>query len=139
MFAKQGTGQQIEWSVISLATRVVRESGRAATLQDCMAQAGEGEDVFIGQALPAGSVVAPDGTSKPPQPNNPQPTVADVKAFASKQLGYTDWYVTRSMEPDGKAIPDDIIKIRNRIRERAAALEAMVPIPGNFRDPQFWN
>jgi len=42
----------------------------------------------------------------------------DLKKIAHQQLLETDWYITRFIET-GKAIPADILELRNKIRNEA--------------------
>jgi hypothetical protein len=75
------------------------------------------------------------------EPIPPPPvTIADVKREAGRLLKYTDWYVTRAADPaDGTPIPNAVIAERQAIRDGAHRLEAMVPIPPDYRDPKYWS
>ena len=77
-----------------------------------------------------------------PEPfNRPLPpvTIAMVKDEQARLLRYSDWAITRAADPtDGTPIPPSIIAERSAIRAGAERLEAMDPIPADYRDPKYW-
>lgn len=64
-------------------------------------------------------------------------SVPDVKAWAGRILRYTDWYVTRQQE-GGAAVPDNVLAYRQAVRDASNDIEAMSPIPSDYRDPKYW-
>jgi hypothetical protein len=66
-------------------------------------------------------------------------SIHDVKVEQARRLSLTDGYVTRAADPtDGRPVPDDILAQRAAIRLAATALEAMTPIPGDYRADHHW-
>ncbi len=73
------------------------------------------------------------------QPLPEPPTVQDVKDEAARRLAPTDWQVLKSVESgDGPAISADLRKARALIRERSNEIEALDPIPADYRDEKYW-
>jgi hypothetical protein len=127
-----------EWSTYDLATGLVTRSGRSGTIESLSIKAKAGEGLYLGAVLREGidSVI------------NDQPvigeemivvTVADVKRWAGKLLSYTDWMITRAADPgDGTPVPAEVLERRATIRARSAVIEAMSPIPADYRDKKYW-
>jgi hypothetical protein len=138
MFARRGNGALIAWSVVEVATGLVRDSGHSSTLADAVIQAGDGQDVLLGQALAPGSRILDDGSVEAPAPPQP-PSVHQVRAECAKRLSYTDWYVTRASDPsDGREMPDKVRAERAAIKAACDRLLSSTPIPVDYRDPKYW-
>lgn len=52
--------------------------------------------------------------------------VAQTKITAASLIFPTDWMVTRSAEPNGKPVPDDVLAERDRIRALSNEKEAVI-------------
>ncbi len=66
----------------------------------------------------------------------PPATVQDVKTWAARLLSYTDPLALRSI--DGAPMPPSVIAYRAAVRQRSNEIEAMVPIPPDYRDAKYW-
>lgn len=134
------TGNMTPFSVYRERDGVVVNNGFASSLSSLAAQAGEGELVYIGEALEKGSIVQADGQIVRALQAIARITVADIKAEQARRLRYTDWAVTRAADPtDGRPIPEGIVQQRTAIREAAQRLERLREIPPDYRDEKYWN
>lgn len=79
----------------------------------------------------------PDGVPTPLSPVLQVVPVEEVKRFMSRLLSYTDGYVTRRADT-GQELPAAIQAYRDAVRVRAHEIEAMEPIPPDFRDAKYW-
>lgn len=66
-------------------------------------------------------------------------TPAMVNAEQARRLRYTDGYVTRAADPsDGRPVPEWVSAQRKAIRRAARRLEALDPIPPDYRADAYW-
>lgn len=95
----------------------------------------EGEALHIGQ-VDAATQYLPGGilTPKPEEP--PAIVAADVKAWAGRILSYTDWVDIRSI--NGAPADPSMLAYRQAVRDASNVIEAMSPIPADYRDPKYW-
>lgn len=95
----------------------------------------DGEALHVGEINP-GATFLPGGipTAKPAQAIIVTPQ--EVKAHAGRILSYTDWLELRASS--GQQIPPEMIAYRQAVRDRSGEIEAMEPIPADFRDPSYW-
>lgn len=95
----------------------------------------EGQALYVGEIDP-NTTFLPGGfpASKPVQPAII--TAQDVKAHAGRILSYTDWLEIRSIS--GEPMTPEMAEYRQAVRDRSGEIEAMSPIPADFRDPKYW-
>ena len=96
----------------------------------------EGAALYEGEIDPA-TTYLPGGMPTPKPDLAPVVTAMEVKAHAGRLLSYTDWYVTRHQET-GADTPSDILAYRQAVRDASGLIEAMEPIPADYRDPKYW-
>ncbi len=126
------------FSVYRESDGVVVNSGFASSPSSLAAQAGPGELVYVGEALEKGSRILSDRIERF-VPEEPPVTVSMIKDEQGRRLRYTDWYVTRAADPtDARPVPIEIVAEREAIRAAAHRLEAMNPIPQDYREPKYW-
>jgi hypothetical protein len=125
------------FAVYDSATGNVLRMGRSSNERVLEVQAlAEGEALYVGEIDPE-TTYLPQGIPTPKSPEAAVVTDLEVKALAGRLLSYTDWYVTRQQE-GGAAIPAEVLAYRQAVREASNAIEAMDPIPADFRDPKYW-
>lgn len=128
------------FAVYDLATGEVRRAGYSTNRR---ARVLERRNLAPGEAIYCLGPIDPKTTYLPGGIPTPKPEVVrvvseqDVKAHAGRLLSYTDWYVTRQQE-GGADIPADILTYRQAVRDASGVLEAMDPIPADYRDPKYW-
>ncbi|KQT50342.1 hypothetical protein ASG47_19760 [Devosia sp. Leaf420] len=74
-------------------------------------------------------------------------TADEVKALAARLLRETDWQVTRHRDEVDAAQPTSLtaeayaglLDARQAIRDASNRIEAMDPIPADFRNPSYWS
>lgn len=93
------------------------------------------ETVYEGQIDPAKTYL-PGGVPTSKQAAPEIVTAADVKAFAGRILSYTDWVDIRSI--NGPDPSPEMTAYRQAVRDRSGVIEAMTPIPADYRDPKHW-
>lgn len=95
----------------------------------------EGHALYEGEIDPD-VVYLPDGvpTPKPTQPVLIAPS--QVKAHAGRILSYTDWLEIRAIS--GTPMTPEMAAYRQAVRDRSGEIEAMDPIPADFRDASYW-
>lgn len=126
----------IELTIFDAATGEVKRTVSVTMQRDKLAQAGDGEMLADGiweagkYRFVAGQPVAIAA------PLPPAVTIEEVKAFAGRLLRVTDWMVTRSLE--GTPVPPDVLAYRAAIRAASNEIEAMAPIPQDFKDAKWW-
>ena len=96
-----------------------------------------GEAIYCLGPIDPKTTYLPGGVPTPRPADARVVTDLEIKAHASRLLSYTDWYVTRQME-GGAAIPDNVLAYRQAVREASGVIEAMDPIPSDYRDPKYW-
>lgn len=92
--------------------------------------------LYEGEIDPA-TTYLPAGVPTPKPDAVPTNTPMEVKAHAGRLLSYTDWYVTRHQET-GADIPSGVLTYRQAVRGASDVIEAMSPIPADYRDPKYW-
>lgn len=97
-----------------------------------------GEAVFRGQIDPASQMVRNGKAVKKKVEPLPAPTPDQIKEFAARLLRDTDWYVLRSLDPDGAPVPESVTAYRSAVRAASGEIEAMRPIPADYRDAKYW-
>lgn len=124
--------------VVDSRGTVVR-SGEASSIELAEMQAfNPGETAILDTTGEIGDVVI-DRIVQPRLPQVLIVTLNDVKREQRRRLTYTDSYITRAADPtDGRPIPADVLAQRKAIREAAARIEAMDPIPPDYRDERHW-
>ena len=63
-------------------------------------------------------------------------TAAEVKQHAGRILSYTDWVDIRALS--GTPADPAMVAYRQSVRDASNEIEAMDPIPTDFRDPKYW-
>lgn len=127
------------FTIVRSQDGLVTSSGQAGSdlqLQTQFDYCPEGHEIHAGiEIMPGWRYV--DGEFVPP---SPEPvTVEMVKREAGRRLKYTDWYVTRAADPtDGRPVPESVLAERAALRAAAERLEAMVPIPPDYRSEEHW-
>ena len=125
------------FAVYDEATGQVKRAGRGANSRILeVQQLGPGEALYAGEIDPT-TTYLPGGVPTPKPAQAIVVTAAEVKTYAGRLLSYTDWYVTRQQE-GGADIPADILTYRQAVRQASNDIEAMSPIPADFRNPQYW-
>lgn len=125
------------FAVYEVATGKVLRTGSGSNPRILNVQKlAEGEALYVGKIDPATEYL-PDGIPAPKPPDVVVVEPAQVKAWAGRILSYTDWYVTRQHE-GGPEVPEHILTYRQAVRDRSGEIEAMEPIPADFRDPKYW-
>jgi len=125
------------FAVYEAATGKVLRVGRSSNPRIVEVQRlAEGEAIYAGEIDPDTQFL-PGGFPAPKPPEPVVVPVSEVKAWAGRILSYTDWYVTRQNE-GGPQVPEDILAYRQAVRDRSGEIEAMDPIPADFRDAQWW-
>lgn len=127
---------EFDFTLIRASDGFVVSSGSAGSSAQLQVQA---DTVPPGHMLVVGEWITPgwywNGKSFVPPAPDPV-TVAMVKREAGRRLSYTDWYEIRALR--GTPIPASIAAERAAILAAADALEAMDPIPTDYRDPRHW-
>lgn len=95
-----------------------------------------GEAIYNGEIDP-GTHYFFGGVPADKPEETPTITRAAVKAHTARVLSYSDWYVTRKVET-GAVIPARIRAYRKAVRAASNKIEAMKPIPADYRDPKYW-
>lgn len=129
--------QLYHFAIYDKATGEVLRQGKGSSPRLLEVQRlADGEALYAGE-VDAKTTYLPGGFPAP----KPAETViidpAKVKAHAGRILSYTDWYVSRDLEGGG-AMPEAIQAYRQSVRDRSGEIEAMNPIPADFRDPRWW-
>lgn len=94
-----------------------------------------------GQALYEGEI-DPNAVYLPGGMPTPKPAVPviitqqEVKAHAGRILSYTDWQEIRAIS--GAPMTPEMAAFRQAVRDRSGEIEAMDPIPADFRDASYW-
>lgn len=129
----------MDFAVVRTSDNIVISAGSMTSETQIRAQE---EALQPGQILITGNKALPGWkwTGKDFVPPPPPPvTINDVKLEQARRLRYTDGYITRAADPtDARPIPEAVIAERQAIRDGAHRLEAMVPIPPDYRDPKYW-
>lgn len=130
----------LSFALVDNATGIVVTAGHAGSelqLQVQIDNAPAGHTVMVGvETTPGWKWTGKDFVPPPPPPV----TINDVKLEQARRLRYTDGYITRAADPtDARPIPEAVIAERQAIRDGAHRLEAMVPIPPDYRDPKYWS
>lgn len=127
------------FAIYDMATGAVKRTGRS-TNPDVLdlerSKLGTGEALFEGEIDPSAEYL-PDGVPAPKPVEIVTIDPVEVKAWAGRLLSYTDWYVTRNQET-GAPIPDEVLVYRQAVRDASGIIEAMDPIPVDFRNPGYW-
>ena len=97
-----------------------------------------GEAVFRGQIDPTSQKVRNGKAVKKAAMPAPTPTASQIKEFAARLLRDTDWYVLRSLDPDGAPVPEGVTAYRAAVRAASGEIEGMNPIPADYRDAKYW-
>lgn len=95
-----------------------------------------GEAIYNGEVDPRTHFL-PGGVPTEKPEEIPVITAGQVKAHAAKLLSYSDWYVTRKIET-GAAIPARVRAYRRAVRAASNKIDAMKPIPADYRDQKHW-
>jgi hypothetical protein len=127
------------YAVYDLATGAILGAGsstneRIVDLARKSLKAGQG--LYEGRVDPVREYI-PNGTPTPRLEPQEVVDAAAVKEWAGRLLRYTDWYVTRQQET-GADIPAAVLAYRQAVRDASGAIEAMDPIPADYRDPKYW-
>lgn len=61
----------------------------------------------------------------------------EVRRFAGRLLGRTDWQIIRQVET-GKPVSEDTAAYRSAVRDRLDVILAMDPIPLDYTDERHW-
>ncbi len=97
----------------------------------------DGEGIYCLGPIDPKTTYLPGGVPTPKPEEVRVVTPQEVKAHAGRILSYTDWVVVRAMDTGEPADPAILAK-RQAIRDASDALEAMDPIPADYRDPKYW-
>lgn len=95
-----------------------------------------------GEAIYCLGPIDPETTYLPggvPSPKPVQPVIiapSEVKAHAGRILSYTDWLEIRAIS--GTPMAPEMADYRQAVRDRSGEIEAMDPIPADFRDASYW-
>ena len=128
-----------EFAIYDLATGAVKRTTKSTSpraLELAQARLTAGEGVYEGHVDPK-TTYLPGGV---PTPRPPEAVVigpVQVKQWAGRLLSYTDWYVTRRADT-GEDIPADVLTYRQAVRDASGEIEAMDPIPEDYRNPDLW-
>jgi hypothetical protein len=95
----------------------------------------EGQALFEGEIDPTTQIL-PSGVLTP-RPDTKVVRVKDVRDHADRLLSYTDWVIIRELDT-GKPADPEIKAQRQAIRNASNVLEAMDPIPTDFKDARYW-
>ena len=125
------------FAVYEAGTGRVLRTGRSTNEAALALQAHrEGETLYVGEIDPK-TTYLPGGVPTPKPAETVVVTAGEVKAFAGRLLSYTDWYVTRRADT-GEDIPEAVSTYRQAVRAASDTIEAMEPIPADFRAPSYW-
>lgn len=130
--------QFLPYAIFDAASRKVLRCGKTGTAREAFAKLRDGEDIVLGEEYPPGALVSADERSCQVEAPAATATPAEVKAHARKLLRDSDWMVVRAMEDGAKPVPASVLAQRKLIRARSAVIEAMTPIPADFRDRKYW-
>lgn len=125
------------FAVYETATGKVVRTGSSANPRILGVQRiGEGQALYVGKIDPD-TTYLPGGVPSEKAAETRVVPASEVKAWAGRILSYSDWYVTRQYE-GGPDVPAEILTYRQEVRDRSGEIEAMSPIPVDFRDPKWW-
>lgn len=128
-----------QFAVYDIETGAVKRLGKSTSpraVELAQSRLKEGEALYEGEIDPKATYL-PGGVPTPKPPEPVVITVAEVKAWAGRCLRYTDWYVTRRADT-GEEIPPDVQAYRQAVRDASGTIEAMDPIPEDYRNPALW-
>ena len=126
------------YAIYEAATgKVIAKGGSTDEAIIGLAQAGllGGQALYVGDIDP-NTMFLPGGFPAPlPEASN-SVVARDVKAHAGRILSYSDWVDIRSI--NGPAADPEMLAYRQAVRDASNEIEAMDPIPSDFRDPKYW-
>lgn len=94
-----------------------------------------GQALYEGEINP-GAVYLPGGVPTRKPDATVVVTPQEVKAHAGRILSYTDWVEIRAI--NGSPVSREMAAYRQGVRDRSGEIEAMSPIPADFRDANYW-
>lgn len=123
---------QFFYSVVDRDTAVVLRGGWSHTQELADRQPHGANELLLRGEWSVGTRLLGDVVSAPVVSKR------DVQNFVARILSYTDGYAVRASEPDGKPMPEHVLAYRRAVRARGNEIEAMNPIPADYRDAKFW-
>lgn len=95
----------------------------------------DGQSLYVGEIDPTATFL-PGGVPAPKLAEPVVITAKDVKGHANRILSYTDWVDIRAL--NGTPVTQAMTAYRQAVRDRSGEIEAMSPIPADFRNPSYW-
>lgn len=129
----------VHYAVYDRVTGKIVSAGRssnASVLDLLRERLGPSQALYEGEINP-NSHYLPGGLPTEKMVSHDLVEAREVKAHARQLLTYTDWYITRQQET-GAEMPGDVATYRQAVRDASGALEAMNPIPSDFRNQNYW-
>lgn len=127
------------YAVYDVATGAVLRAGKSTNRRQRVLERNAlqaGEAIYCRGPIDLATTYLPNGVPTPKPEVQFVVTAQQVKAHAGRILSYTDWLEIRAIS--GVPMTPEMAAYRQAVRDRSGEIEAMDPIPADFRDASYW-
>lgn len=123
------------YAIYDVESGLVVRKGRGA-MRSALIGLQHSESIYWGEVNAATQRIV-NGELQDREPDTKPVTVQQVKDWAFRLLAPSDWR-SRRADDRGEPMEQEWIDYREGVRQASDALEAMDPIPQDYRDAKYW-